>query len=479
MLDSPDLISKLPYLPREHREQLLILLREKAYRAQTSNLWKYRPYQKQKAFHDAGAAKRERLFRAGNQLGKTLAGGMETAIHLTGEYPDWWNGKRFSKPIIAWVGGVTGESTRDNPQRILFGRPGQLGTGTVPGRLIENEPVRSRGIADLFDFVRVKYKTGGTSICYFKSYEKGREKWQGDSVHLVWNDEEPPPDVYSEGVTRTNATGGIVFITATPLLGMSEVIRRFVMEESPDRADINMTIDEAEHYTAEERERIIASYPEHEREARAKGIPILGSGRIFPISEEAIRVEPFPIPDHFAQIGGLDFGWDHPTAGVHLAWDRDGDRIYIVNAYKASQQTPVIHCGALRPWGDWLPWAWPHDALQHDKGSGDQLAGLYSDNGLNMLAERATFDDGTNGVEAGLMDMLERMQTGRLKVFRHLVEWFDEFRLYHRKDGKVVKEFDDLMSATRYGIMMKRFAITRPKPRRHVEHIHNQSWASL
>lgn len=479
MLDSPDIISKLPYLPREHREQLLLLLREKAYRAQTSNLYKYHPYFKQKLFHDAGLSKRERLFRAGNQLGKTLAGGMETAIHLTGEYPEWWNGKRFHGPIIAWVGGVTGESTRDNPQRILFGRPGQLGTGTVPGRLIEHDPVRSRGIADLFDFVRVKHKTGGTSICYFKSYEKGREKWQGDSVHLVWNDEEPPPDVYSEGVTRTNATSGIVFITATPLLGMSEVIRRFVMEKSPDRADIQMTIEEAEHYTPEERERIIASYPEHEREARAKGIPILGSGRIFPVSEEAIRVEPFAIPDHFAQIGGLDFGWDHPTAGVHLAWDRDADKIYVVNAYKASQQTPVIHCGALRPWGDWLPWAWPHDALQHDKGSGDQLAGLYADNGLNMLGERATFDDGTNGVEAGLMDMLERMQTGRLKVFRHLVEWFDEFRLYHRKDGKVVKEFDDLMSATRYGIMMKRFAITRPRPRRPMQEMHNQSWASL
>jgi hypothetical protein len=75
-----------------------------------------------------------------------------------------------------------------------------------------------------------------------------------------------------------------------------------------------------------------------------------------------------------------------------------------------------------------------------------------------MLPERVTFEDGTNGVEAGLMDMLDRMQTGRLKVFSHLVDWFEEFRLYHRKDGKVVKEFDDLMSASRYALMGKRFA---------------------
>jgi hypothetical protein len=64
-------------------------------------------------------------------------------------------------------------------------------------------------------------------------------------------------------------------------------------------------------------------------------------------------------------------------------------------------------------------------------------------------------------VEAGLMDMLQRMQSGRFKVFNHLNDWFEEFRLYHRKDGKVVKEGDDLMAATRYAIMMLRFASTK------------------
>ena len=77
---------------------------------------------------------------------------------------------------------------------------------------------------------------------------------------------------------------------------------------------------------------------------------------------------------------------------------------------------------------------------------------------LYLLHEHATFEDGTTGVEAGLMEMLERMQTGRWKVFRHLAEWFQEFRLYHRKNGRVVKLADDLMSASRYAMMMRRFA---------------------
>lgn len=224
------------------------------------------------------------------------------------------------------------------------------------------------------------------------------------------------------------------------------------------RAVIRMTIDDAEHYTPEQRAAIIASYPAHEREARAKGIPTLGSGRIFPIEEALVAVEAVDIPRHWAVLGGIDFGWDHPTAAVKIAWDRDADCIYVVAAYRVKEQTPVIHAAALKAWGKSLKWAWPHDGLQHDKGSGEQLAELYRLQGLELLPERATFDDGSNGVEAGLMDMLDRMQTGRLKVSKHLTEWFDEFRLYHRKDGKVVKERDDLMSATRYAIMMLRFA---------------------
>jgi len=219
-----------------------------------------------------------------------------------------------------------------------------------------------------------------------------------------------------------------------------------------------MTIHDAGHYSKEEIENIISGYPEHEREARAKGIPVLGSGRIFPIKEEDIIIEPFKIPDYFSQINGLDFGWDHPQACVNLAHDRDADIIYVCKIYKRAQTTPEIAAITLRGWGEWIPTAWPHDGYQHDKGSGLELAAQYRQAGLNMLPEHATHTDGGYGVEAGLMVMLDRMNSGRFKVFRGLTEWFDEFRLYHRKEGKVFKEFDDLMSATRYGTMMIRHA---------------------
>lgn len=228
-----------------------------------------------------------------------------------------------------------------------------------------------------------------------------------------------------------------------------------------DRIVIQATIADAGHFTAEQRDKIIASYPKHEREARVSGIPQFGSGRVFQIEEEFIKCDAFDIPAHWPQLGGLDFGWDHPSAGVNIAWDRDTDTIYVTKAHRAREQTPTMFAAAVKPWGSWLRWAWPHDGLQHDKGSGVQLAKQYEGQGLKMLPEKATFPDGSNGVEAGIAEMLDRMQTGRLKVFAHLLQWFEEFRLYHREDGIIVKKMDDLISATRYAMMMRRFATVK------------------
>lgn len=442
----------------EQRE-FLALHAERERRRARNRLAQYRPYAKQREFHALGATKRERLLAAGNQLGKTLCAAHEVAMHITGRYPSWWEGKRFDRPNHWLAGSETGELTRRGVQRMLLGRDPKtdLGTGAIPGDCIEGV-TWARGVPELVDTIYARWQGGGRSSISLKSFDQGREKWQADTVDGVWFDEEPPQDVYFEGITRTNRTFGPVMMTFTPLKGMSEVVRRFLLEQADDRAVVTMTIDDAEHYTPEERARIIASYPPHEREARTKGTPSLGSGRVFPVAEEEITVEPFPIPGEWVLIGGMDFGYDHPFAAVKVAWDREADVLYVVSCYRKREATPVIHAAALKPWGATLPWSWPHDGLQHDKGSGEQLAEQYRKQGLAMLHERATFEDGTNGLEAGVTEMLDRMQTGRLKVFSNLVEWFEEFRLYHRENGRIVKLHDDLLSATRYAMMMRRFA---------------------
>jgi phage terminase large subunit-like protein len=199
-------------------------------RHQRNRLATYQPYARQRAFHEEGALHRERLLMAGNQLGKSYCGAAEMAIHLTGRYPDWWRGRRFSRPIRAWAGSVTRDVTRDGVQRILIGEPkdeSRWGTGLVPGAAIAGRS-RAQGVRYALDSVLVRHVSGGHSTLGFKSYDQGRAKWQAETLDLVWFDEEPPLEIYSEGLTRTSATGGMVYLTFTPLLGLSEVVHMFV-----------------------------------------------------------------------------------------------------------------------------------------------------------------------------------------------------------------------------------------------------------
>ena len=297
-------------LPPEKVEAAITRLEAmKAQRAAENKLAHYRPYPKQAAFHEAGAKHRERLLMCANRFGKTMCGAAELAFHLTGDYPEWWNGKRFDKPVRAWAAGVTAETTRDVLQEKLIGPPfreSEWGTGMIPKAAISGVAT-SRGIPAAIDTVNVRHISGGLSSLQFKSYERGREKWQGAALEVVYFDEEPDEGIYSEGLTRTNETGGIVFVCFTPLLGMSTVVQRFLSSSSashPDRAVVCATIDDAPHFSEADKARIVASYAPHEREARTKGIPVLGSGRIFPVKEETLAIEHREFPGTGRALAG-------------------------------------------------------------------------------------------------------------------------------------------------------------------------------
>lgn len=468
-------MNAVPLTAREKKE-LIQLLERRIEQFEGSQLERYRPYAKQREFHAAGNRPdiRERLLMAGNQLGKTFCAASEHAMHLTGIYPPDWVGCKFEQPTTGWAASLTSQSTRDTVQRLLLGRPGRWGTGAIPKKLIVDIKRAAHGVADAVETITVRHEpTGGVSSVTIKTYDQGRERWQGETLDWVWLDEEPPLDIYSEALTRTNATDGIVCLTFTPLLGMSDVVKRFLIDKTVGTHTTIMTIEDAEHYTPEQRAKIIAGYLPHEREARAKGIPTMGSGRVYPFAEEQLRETAISIPKHWPRIAGLDFGYDHPTAGAWIAWDRDTDTVHIYDCYRVRGASPVVHSAAFKARGPWIPVAWPHDGLQHDKGgSCEQLAEQYRGQGVNMLKSHATHvaqkgeaeGQGGYGLEAGIMDLYGRMETGRFKVAAHLNDWWEEFRLYHRKDGKIVPMGDDIMSATRYGIMMLRKAAVRRDP---------------
>lgn len=450
-----------------------------------NRLVQYRPHPKQRLFHRAGKTYAERGLVAANQVGKSLAGSAEWAIHACGRYPDWWDGAEFKRAPILWAGGITGESTRDNPQRLLVGPPAveaAWGTGMIPRDAIVSWD-KAHGVANALDNIVVRHGgggdvQGGLCVISFKAYEKGREKWQGPTVDGVWYDEEPPMDVYSEGMTRTNngQLGNFTMATLTPLKGMTEILVRLMQEKPAGSMVVSMTLKDALHYTAAQQKAISARYPPHERKARAEGIPMMGSGLIFPVDEADITVQPFQIPAYWKRIIGVDFGADHPTAFAWLAWDTDTDTVYVYDIYRVKGVNLLaLHAAALlAKGGRWIPVAWPHDG-NNETAAGPALAKQYKDHGVNMRPTNAKFSEAVihqkglkaaTSVEAGVTEMLTRMQMGRFKVFAHLNDFFEEMRMYHRKDGLIIKLHDDVLSATRYGIMDLRFAkvFTPTKP---------------
>jgi phage terminase large subunit-like protein len=442
----------------------------------------YEPYDYQKRFHFAKGYKTDKLaiirvLMAANQIGKSFGACMEDSYHLTGQYPDWWEGHRFSKPVTLMVAGETNESVRDILQKELFGDPTDpksLGTGTVPIDMI-GKIARKAGIVNAFDNVRVMHVSGGWSTAYFRAYEQGAKKFMGTKNHVVHADEEPPEEIW-EQMTRSifSVPGAICYATFTPENGMTKVVDKFMNNLARGQALINAGWSDAKHMTnadgswTDRANMLAGTLSKSTLDMRTKGVPLSGEGLVLSVPDEQIVVPPFEIPKHWARLNGIDFGWDHPFGAASLAYDRDKDCIYLTAEYSESRALPAIHAQAIRAWGEWIPIAWPHDGLNTEKGTGDELIKQYRDVGLNCLPNRATnppkpgMAEGTGGnsLEASVMDMVIRMETGRFKVFSTCVKFLNEKKMYHRKNGMIVKLHDDIISACRYGCMMIRHAKT-------------------
>lgn len=405
----------------------------------------YKPHAKQAAFHAAGARVRERLFLAGNRVGKTLAGAVEMGFHLTGLYPDWWQGVRFDRPVEAWAASVTREVTRDILQKIYIGAEGK--SGVIPRKLMAGIKLKS-GVAGAVDTLNVRHVSGGYSTLGFKSFDQGRASFQGTSRDIIHLDEEPEVEVYEECLLRTLTVGGHVMLTMTPLLGLTDMVRHFTDEErGKGKVVVRAGWADADHLNTDMVEGLRKSLRPHEVLAREFGEPAVGRGRVYPVEEKDIRVPRFAIPAHWKCCVGVDFGWSNPTAAVWLAWDAEHDIVYVTDIYWASERVPAEHAAEIVRRGAWIPAVCDPAGQAIGQKDGISMVEMYAAAGLR-------FDMADNAVEAGLMQVLERMRLGKLRVFDDLDGWWREFRVYHRDSkGRVVKRDDHLMDATRYAVV--------------------------
>ncbi len=170
----------------------------------------------------------ECAFVAANRIGKTIVGSYCVKVWTTGVYPDWWEGKYWPHATNGWAAGDTSETVRDIIQLELLGPPGDHGTGMLPAESIIRTTPRT-GTPDAIKDIYIEHApTGDRSYCGLKTYDQKRKSFQGTAKHWIWNDEEPPMDVYTEEITRLMTTKGVLINTFTPLSGLSDVVLSFL-----------------------------------------------------------------------------------------------------------------------------------------------------------------------------------------------------------------------------------------------------------
>jgi hypothetical protein len=269
----------------------------------------------------------------------------------------------------------------------------------------------------------------------------------------------------------------MIYTTFTPLQGKTDLVNRFWRGDQPKfRKLIKIRTSDCPFMTPDKIESNLAGTPLHQREARMNGIPLQGSGNVFEYPRSVI-IEPTIqyVPEHWTKLWSIDFGTneEHQFAAALSAWDKEKDVIHILDAYKTATGGPLEHAVRMKQIGILVPVAWPHDgwAVWQSRGATEPLAAMYRKQGLRMCPTHTTFESGGYDTEAGILEMDQRMKTGRLKIAAHLEDVLTEYDDYHRKDGQIVKKNDDLMSAIRIGVMGKRLGkpvllgSRRPDPR--------------
>lgn len=418
-------------------------------------------YPKHIEFFEAGAKYKERLFMAANRIGKSESGAYETTCHLTGVYPHWWKGKRFTQPIEAWACGTTSETTRDIVQAKLLGAVGSEGTGMIPGDKIVHTTPRKSGLSGSIESAWIRHSSGKDSLLGLKTYEQGRKSFEGTAKGLIWCDEEPPEDVYVEMLMRTLTTRGITMITFTPLQGMSAIVKGFLEPETKDselyKCFIQAGWQHVPHIHEDEKKALIATTPPYQIKARTLGEPSLGSGAIYPIAEEEITVPVMDIPPHWPRAYGMDVGWNK-TAVIWGAKDPATGIIYLYSEHYQGQGEPASHAMAIKSRGEWIPGVIDPASEGRSQVDGRQLLNMYEKLGLKV-------EPADNSVETGIKEVWQLLVSGKLKVLSHLFNFLSEFRKYHRDDkgqGKIVKRFDHLLDACRYFVMSGRDRMKAP-----------------
>lgn len=464
----------------------------------------YEPYKKQLEFHNSMAS--TRVLSGANRVGKSYSASFETACHATGFYPPWFKGKRLTPVydenlgmtvLLGLVIGKDATSVRDTLQKTLIGSEAlNWNDGIIDKSLIDlDNMIKKRSISGgAIEQITIKRIDGGITILKFRSYDQGRERLQGFPLDFAHMDEEPTEkgkdssgtgiygEISARLLDRKQYGNGIKYMSFTPLSGLTPLVQQIWKQseegESKGVLLVIMSVEDCPHLDLEECRQEYQFLSEHEQNARLYGIPSGGQSRVYMQDKSEIQKYPpvHPIPEHWRQLIGIDFGrGTHPFAITWMCEDPDDKIKYI---YKTEKRTGLSSFGLVdliknaTPYGLNIPVAYPHD-LNKSVGTPDpdnpnkyesySFVKEYKRQGLKVLktfAHTMQGDRASIRVEDGLEVMRREFHQGRLKVLPTCTDFFDEYDLYsYDESGNIKKVKDDLVDSARYcNVMFDKYA---------------------
>jgi Terminase RNaseH-like domain len=213
------------------------------------------------------------------------------------------------------------------------------------------------------------------------------------------------------------------------------------------------------HLSKTDCDRMLQSFPPHEREARSLGVPILGAGKVYPVAEDDFVIDPLKLPTYWPRCYALDVGWK-VTCAVWGAINHDDDILYIYSEYYGRNNPPSVHAHSIKLRGEELIGAVDPAAAGVSQVDGKSLINEYRKQGLRLFPA----NNRVTGTEGGIHAVYSRLTEGRLKIFRTCTNLIKEMRIYRRNEhGKIVKENDHAVDALRYLVMTGMSHAIKPK----------------
>jgi phage terminase large subunit-like protein len=469
-----DTVGQLPHDAATKFQDLVIAIADDM---QYNQLRYFRPFEHQRRFFETHLSDRRGILAA-NRIGKTVSTCFETACHLTGQYPDWWHGHRFDKPITAMVAGEGWSQVAMVLQNELLGTQDvkirdAIGTGAIPKDCIILDTMRSDGANCMG--VEIKHKSGGKSYLLFANYTQEVRQMQGFKLNLAVFDEQPPDDFFSEIVTRTATTQGKILCSFTPLKGLNGLVSKFWNKEA-GYDFIRVAWDDVPEYDPwgepfllkSTREQLERDYLPHEREARIAGKPVMGQGAVFQIrSWPTYKTGDYNFREmnNIHRIIALDLGLVNDRTVISLMYWNPLERtawlhrqICVSGIEEANPANYINHL--MRPEVFGTPIVLPPDGGTQGRYTMSSLSirELFEQYELNVW-ERPIMNPPdaqgrtTNHKAFGINMMRQMLEAGTFLVNENCVDFLREAQNYYVDPQGRFSDPDDTIDSARYALL--------------------------